>query len=277
MPEGDTIFRAARTLAAALASHEVIRFESVFPQLNRIDQDDPIAGRRIEGVRSRGKHLLIDFSNDLTLRTHLRMNGIWHLYSVNERWRQPRDEARIVLSTESHSAVAFSIQVAQFFQTSAETRTDALRRLGPDLLSPDYDPLEAFRRLRAAGGRPVAEALLDQKIIAGIGNVFKSEILFVVGIDPATPVESLEDRELTRILEKGRLLLNLNVNRSTRPQQGRWTTGRLNPAERLWVYGRRGKPCFRCGTEIAYWKGGDDARSTYWCPRCQPARATSLR
>jgi endonuclease VIII len=273
MPEGDTVFRAARTLQKALAGRTVTRFESMLPQLTRVDDDTPLAGRRVERVWSQGKHLLMAFSGDLVLRTHMRMNGSWHVYRPGEPWQRPRREMRVVLETDAFVAVAFSVPVAEF-STAGEAARD-LRPLGPDLLDSGFDAAEAARRLRGAAMASIGDALLDQRLIAGAGNVYKSEVCFLCGVDPFAPVGDLTDDQIDAVIRTARTLLLAN----TAPASGagivtyhglRRTTGRANPAERLWVYGRRGRPCRRCGTPIRSRKQGPDARTTYWCPVCQP-------
>ncbi len=274
MPEGDTIFCAARTLRRALAGRTVTAFESVYPALTRVDEDAPLAGRVITGVRAIGKNLLIEFSGGLTLRTHLRMNGRWHLYRQGAPWRAPRPAARVVITTAAHVAVAVDVQVAEFVATQALARHAAIAALGPDLLAEEFDEREALRRLRRAGDRVVAEALLDQRIVAGIGNVFKSEVLFVREISPTRTVGSLSDDEQRLLLQAARRLLRANVadvagSAAPPGRLLRRTTHLTDPAARLWVYGRAGRPCRRCGSPVRSRKQGLAARLTYWCPRCQ--------
>ena len=281
MPEGDTIFRAARTLNLALAGKPVTRFTSVYPALTRIDEDAPIAGRIITSVEARGKHLLMHFgetpglkSRPTTLRTHLRMHGSWHIYRPGETWQRPRGEARIVIETADFVAVGFNIPVAEFLDASQAKRQEDLRRIGPDLLGETFDEDEALRRLRERGAQGIAEALLNQRVVAGIGNVYKSETLFLEGVHPETRAARVDEPALRALLRTARKLLKANVMDSTSEivtYRGlRRTTGRTDPAERLWVYGRGGKPCRKCGTAISYKKTGLDARGTYWCARCQP-------
>jgi endonuclease-8 len=274
MPEGDTIFRAAQTLHRALAGSEVIRFESVFPQLNRIDADRPLAGRTIESVSARGKHLLMTFSGDLVLRTHMRMNGSWHIYRPGERWQRRADDMRIVLATARFVAVGFSIPVAELLTVEELSRHKQLQALGPDLLAAAFDPAEVVRRMREHPNETIGEVLLNQHIVAGIGNMFKSEILFLAQVDPFCTIRSLSEESLGRIVDEGRKQLKANVlprSKTLSPAFGRRTTRSLNPRESLWVYGRGGKPCRRCGTPIQARKTGEEARLTYWCPTCQPS------
>lgn len=276
MPEGDTIHRAAATLDRALGGGTVTRFESSYPALNRVDQDAPIAGRTIERVSARGKHLLVHLSGGLVLRTHLRMNGSWHLYRPGERWRRPAREVRVLLATADFVAVGFAVPDAEFVATGRTSRGRRLESLGPDLLAADFDAAAAVERLRGSGAATVEAALLDQTVLAGIGNVYKSEVLFACRVHPFASVASLDDATRAKLVATARRFLAANV----RPATGggivtytgfRRTTRRADPAERLWVYGRAGRPCRRCGTPIAWRKSGPATRSTYWCPRCQPA------
>jgi endonuclease-8 len=281
MPEGDTIFRAARTLQRALAGKAVTRFQSVFPKLNRVDEDAPLKGRTVEEISASGKHLLMRFSGDLVLRTHMRMNGSWHIYRHGERWLRPRSAMRIVLETADFVVVGFDVPVAEFLDSRQVERHEELRKLGPDLLQEEFDPLEAARRLRERTDLEAGEALLNQRVMAGIGNVFKSEILFACGVSPFTPVRELTEDQISRLVSTSRKFLQANVidgkgDGIVTYTGFRRTTGRADPAARLWVYGRHGEPCRKCGTPIAFRKQGPHARVTYWCPRCQPeAQAAS--
>ena len=272
MPEGDTIFRAARTLDQVLAGQIVTRFESVFPALTRVADDHPIVGRTIESVVARGKHLLIAFSGDLVLRTHMRMNGSWHIYPVGARWQRTARDMRIVVGTADAVAVAFTVPVAEFLDARDLARHRELTALGPDLLGKAFDRAEALARMRARGQEAIGDVLLNQRVLAGIGNVFKSEILFLAGVDPFRPVASLDDDWLSRILTIARDALAANVlgrSQTLSPAFGRRTTRSLDPNAKLWVYGRSGKPCRRCGSIVQAAKTGIDARLTYWCPVCQ--------
>lgn len=272
MPEGDTIYRAARRMNDALAGKRIIAFESVFPQLTRIHDDETLVGRTVEKVDAIGKHLLIHFSGDLVLRTHLRMNGSWHIYRPGEEWFRSRRDMRITIATEDFVVVGFTIPVAEFLSGDELERSRDLRALGPDLLSDSFDGEEAFRRLRGAHGLQIADALLDQRLMCGVGNVYKSEVLFVGRVNPFEFVAEVSDEKIRELISISRRLLKVNVTPDTQQgphRGGRWTTGRLNPDERLWVYGRSGKPCFRCRTEIESKKQGPDARLTFWCPGCQ--------
>jgi len=274
MPEGDTLFRAARTLHRALAGKPVVRFETALAHLSRVNDDAPIAGRRVERVHSVGKHLLIAFSGHLVLRTHMRMAGSWHVYRPGERWQRPWSAMRVVVETRDFQAVAFDVPVAEFRTAPELARDPAVTSLGPDLLDPGFDAAEALRRLRERGALGVGDALVDQRALAGIGNVFKSEVCFAECVHPFTPVAALDDATLLRLLQTARRFLGMNVLESsgsgmvTYPGL-RGTTRRGDPSARLWVYGRAGEPCRVCGEPIRLESRGLQARSTYFFPRCQ--------
>lgn len=267
MPEGDTIYRAAKTLHSALAGLKVTKFETALAPLARVDDQEPIEGRVIERVVSAGKHLIIDFSGGLHLRTHMRMNGSWHIYRHGERWKRPRRRMRIIIATEPWVAVGFDIPVAEFLDDPGLVRQRDLRKIGPDLLDESFDAVEAFRRIRERADSEIANVILNQRVIAGIGNVFKSETLFLCGAHPFAKVQDLSDETIEKLVETNRRLLRYNVEEN---RAGRETTGSMDRQQKLWVYSRGGEPCRRCTTPIEYAKQGLDARGTYWCPRCQP-------
>ena len=273
MPEGDTIFRAARTLHRALAGRSVASFESALPALNRIHDDAPITGRTIERVTAVGKHVLMHFSGNLVLRTHMRMNGSWHIYRPGERWQRSRRDMRIRVATEAFEAVGFNIPVAEFTSGLALSKHRELRSLGPDLLSEGFHAAEAQQRIRDRGTTAIADVLLNQRVLAGLGNVYKSEVLFICRINPFTLVRDLSDIQLAALVETARHVLSANVSEGralmTTYSGFRRTTRRGDPKERLWVYGRARLPCRRCGTAIGVRKQGTDARLTYWCSECQ--------
>ena len=259
MPEGDTVYLAATRLHRALAGLELLQTDFRVPRYATVD----LSGRAVSGVTSRGKHMLFRLSEDVTIHTHFKMEGAWDLYRTGERWRNPSSQARLVLRTSPWVAVGFRLPVIEVLPTDRED--DAVGHLGPDPLR-SWDADEALRRLRTAGARPVGEALLDQALIAGLGNVYKSEICFLRGLHPDIPVDAVEDLEAVVSLAE-RLL---DANRSTGRQI---TTGDSRRGRTSWVYGRAGEACRRCGTPIqkklqpSY---GMD-RVTYWCPSCQPA------
>jgi endonuclease VIII len=273
MPEGDTIYRAAATLNRALAGHQVVRFESVFPALTRVHDDHPLTRMTIDRVVAAGKHVLMHFSGGYVLRTHMRMSGSWHIYRPGERWRRSTRDMRILVATAGYEAVGFNIPVAEFIAESALAKHDVLRKLGPDVLDEGFDRDEAVRRLRSRSSMTIADALLTQQLMAGLGNVFKSEVLFACGIHPFARVADLDQLQIERVVETSRTLARANVvvDRTglAAVVGSRRTTGRDNPHERLWVYGRARLPCRRCGAAIEVRKHGADARLTYWCPTCQ--------
>lgn len=275
MPEGNTIFRTATTLQRALAGRAVTRFDTVFPHLSRVQEDSPVTGRSVDEVRSAGKHLLITFSGDLVLRSHMRMSGSWHLYRPGERWQRPTAAMRILIGTDAFEAVAFNVHDASFHTTRTVMRDSAIGTLGPDLLAGSFDEAEALRRLRQDPDVAIGLALLDQWRLAGIGNVYKSEVLFLAGISPFTRLSAVSDGHLRGALQTARTLMTANsvshADAALVTDRGlRRTTHRSDPGARLWVYGRRGAPCRRCGTAIESCTLGPEARTTFWCPSCQP-------
>ena len=281
MPEGDTIFRAARTLHLGFSGQKITRFETVFPKLSRVDYDTPLAGRTIERVEARGKWLLIYFSGDLILLTHMLMSGSWHIYRPGENWKRSRSDMRIVIETEKLLAVAFTVPVAEFHSAESLARRDGFRDLGPRLLDADVDEAEIARRLRSLPDLEIGVALMTQHLVSGIGNAYKSEVCFACRVNPFLRVSSLTDAELAALVSTARKFLRANV----RDLSGdvivtytgmRRTTGRANPTDRLWVYRRTGKPCRKCGTRIESRKQGLDARSTFWCPACQPTHHAAI-
>jgi endonuclease-8 len=275
VPEGDTIHRAALTLHRALGGQRVVRFESVFPALTRVHDDSPLTGQTVDAVAARGKHLLMRFSGGQTLRTHMRMNGSWHIYRPGERWQRPRRDMRIVVATNEFEAVGFNIPVAEFIESARVEQHEELRRLGPDLLGEQFDRADAIRRLTARADTAVGDVLVNQRVVAGIGNVYKSEVLFACGVNPLATVRDLSAEQVACLIDTALKFLRTNVSGRLAPMTTyggfRRTTRRDDPSERLWVYGRARLPCRRCGTAIRVRKQGSDARLTYWCPQCQPA------
>jgi len=264
MPEGDTILRAARTLSRALAGQELHRL-AIGSARDRgpLREIELRPHTRIKGVEARGKHLLISLTDGLTVHSHMGMMGSWHLYRPGEPWRLRERAARAILETDDAVAVCFTPQMLELLHRPAED-SERLRRLGPDLSREDPDLDEAVTRLRTL--RPheseIGVALLDQRISAGIGNVYKSETLAACGVDPFAPIGDLSDDELHELFATASRFLRRNaatVMRSTVPGG-------------LAVYGRTGRPCRRCGTAIRSRRQGEHARTTYWCPSCQPSR-----
>lgn len=259
MPEGDTIHLLATRLREALGGEELVRSDFRVAPLATVD----LAGRVVEDVRSRGKHLLVRVAGGLTVHTHLRMDGRWVLLPRGEPPRGgPAWQIRLVLETARRTAIGYRLAVVELWRSADEATR--LAHLGPDPLGPDWDPAEAVRRLVARPERPIAEALLDQRVMAGPGNVWKNEICFLRGLDPWTPVGCVRHPEKLVALV-ARLF---DANRTTGSHV---TTGDPRRGRRHWVYGRAGLPCRRCGTPIRVARPDEPERVTFWCPFCQPA------
>jgi endonuclease-8 len=250
VPEGDTIHRAANRLRPVLVGQALLRID-----VPRAAGHRPAPGTVIEAVDAIGKHLVIRFADRTTLRTHMRMTGSWHLYKSGEKWRKPAHLARAVIDVDGWTAVCFSAPVVEL---ENEVRSaDRVAHLGPDLTRPeidDADIVEGVARMNGLTGCEIGAALLDQRVVCGIGNIFKSETLFACRIDPFTKVEVLDDAQKHTILTTASKLLRGSV-----------ATGRMTHG----VYGRAGRPCPRCGTAISARRQGPQGRTTYWCPRCQ--------
>jgi endonuclease VIII len=268
MPEGDTIFRTASVLRRALVGGVVRRaLAQPGPGLSRVPRLDRLVGQTVRTVESRGKHLLIGFSGGAWLRTHMRMKGSWHRYRPGESWRLPFARVSCLLETDTAVAVCFDAPVVELLTDAELARHSGLRALGPDLLAPAPDVSEAVRRLHARPAVQLGEALLDQHALAGVGNVIKSEACFMQRLDPWAPVSTFSDVELAAVVDRAANLLAANTGGGARV-----TTGQHGRGRELWVYRRAGRPCRRCGTPIQARRQGEQARTTYWCPSCQPAR-----
>jgi endonuclease-8 len=269
MPEGDTVWQAARRLDDALAGHRLVRAELRVPSLATAE----LRGRTVLEVVPRGKHLLTRFDGGLTLHSHLRMDGAWRVYGRGERWRGgPAHQIRAILATAERTAVGYRLPVLELLRTAEEHR--AVGHLGPDLLGPDWDPARALRRLLADPARPLGAALLDQCTMAGIGNVYMAELCFLARATPWLPVGELPAP--AELVATAARLLGANRERPVRT-----TTATGARTQRLYVYGRAGRPCPRCHTPIRVVSAAHGApgreRPTYWCPGCQrgpgPGRA----
>ena len=269
MPEGDTLFRTAAGLRPYLVGRTVTAARTTGP--GAVPQVSRIVGREITAVEALGKNLLIRFDNGLELRTHLRMNGSWHRYRPGERWRRPPGRARLVIEVPGAVAVCFDAPVVELFEQRAEAIHPALGRLGPDILAPDFDAAEALRRLRdpSRAGTSIAEALLDQRALAGIGNIYKNEVLWIERVSPFITVAEVSDETLTRLLATARRVMLANATVTGGPIRVTTTGNGTSPNVRN-VYGRTGRPCRRCRTPIASAKQGSEVpRTTFWCPTCQ--------
>ncbi|MFG1895236.1 DNA-formamidopyrimidine glycosylase family protein [Micromonospora zamorensis] len=269
MPEGDTVWNTARVLHRALAGARITKSDFRVPQLATTD----LSGWTVRESASRGKHLLLRLSAPgrspagrpapdvhWTLHSHLRMDGAWRAYAPGERWGgRPAHLIRVVLHSPGAVAVGYHLHEMTLLPTADEDRL--VGHLGPDLLGPDWDPAEAVRRLADHPEQTIGEALLDQRNLAGVGNLYKCEVLFLRGVSPWTPVGAVPD--LPGMVALAQRLLAAN--------RGRWTqssTGSLHRGQTSYVYGRRAQPCRRCGTAIRKEELGE--RVTYWCPVCQP-------
>jgi endonuclease-8 len=276
VPEGDTIFRTARALGRALGGKPITVFRSTYPLLTRFNDDTPLAGQIVERVESHGKWLLIHFSGGGTLATHMLMNGSWHIYRHGERWQQPRTNMRIVIENSDYIAVGFRVPVAEMHTAQSLLRDRRIPSPQIDVLSPDFNAAEILRRVQAHGNEEIADVLLHQEVIAGVGNVFKSEICFVTGIHPFCKVSALTLEQLQSSIAAARKLVRANVLEDsgdtivTYGGRTRRTTHESAPGASLWVYGRNDEPCRRCGDPIRRRIQGPDARVTFWCQRCQP-------
>ncbi len=277
MPEGDTVWRSARRLDQALSGNLLTISDFRVPEYAEVD----LTGQAVVETVSRGKHLLTRLP-ELTIHSHLKMEGSWHVYKAGSPWRSPGFQARVVLATTSWQAVGFRLATLHVIPRDQED--SLVGHLGPDLLGPDWSAPEAVTRVSARPDVAIGEALLDQRNLAGIGNLYKAEALFLLGVHPSTPVGEVD--VLPQLVDKAHRLLVLNKER---PEQT--TTGNTRRGQRHWVYGRAGQPCRRCGTPIAaatLATGADQdrtaglvssvdnpsqARISYWCPSCQPAPA----
>ncbi len=251
------VWLTARRLHGALAGRVLTRSDVRVPRYATTD----LTGRTVTEAVSRGKHLLIRVGGGVTVHTHLRMDGSWRIRPASDRV-SPSHRIRLVLANDAWQAIGYQLGIVEILPTSRED--SAVGHLGPDLLGPDWDPAEAARRLRASPARALGEALLDQRNLAGIGNFYKAEVLFLRGIDPWRPTGDVPD--LDAVLSLARRLMDANKERS-----GQVTTGVWRRGEETWVYGRAGRPCRRCGTVILTAEQGSDTteRITFWCPRCQ--------
>ena len=259
MPEGDTVWRTARSLDQALSGATLTGVDFRVPELATVH----LTGQMVHETVARGKHLLTRIGDDHTLHTHLKMEGAWHLYRPESRWRRPRHEARVVLRSPRWNAVGFALGVVELLARDDED--SAVGHLGPDLLGPDWDAATAVQRLLADPDRPLNEALLDQRNLAGLGNLYVNELCFITGRHPRSRVGDVPD--LPRLVLRAAALLRANRERTEQA-----TTGDIRRGHTSWVYRRERAACRRCGTRIEVAMTGPDGRerATYWCPACQP-------
>jgi len=259
VPEGDVIWYTARRLHEALAGRVLTRSDFRVPRYATAD----LRGQLVTEAVAKGKHLLIRTGNGLTVHTHLKMDGSWRIRPASAG--EPRRNAhqiRLLLANDEWQAVGYLLGVTEVLPTAKEDGVTG--HLGPDLLGPDWDAAEAVRRLTGNKERPIGEALLDQRNLAGLGTVYMAETLFLRGVDPSRPAGSVDD--LSALVELGHRLLDANKARL-----GHVTTGDTRPGRENWVYGRAGRPCRRCGTPIRRSEQGPPGqeRLRFWCPNCQ--------
>jgi endonuclease VIII len=276
VPEGDTIFRTARSLSRALVGKPITGFRSNYPLITRFHDDTPLTGQQVEHVESRGKWLLIHFSGGGILVTHMLMSGSWHIYRPGDRWQQPAANMRIVIETSTCQAVGFRVPVAQMHTARSLSRDRRIPQAANDVLSADFNPKSAAQRLRDYAQEEIGDVLLHQEVLAGVGNVYKSEICFVNGINPFCRVAALSAEQLDTLVHTAQRLLASNVRENsgntilTYRGQLRRTTHETDPGANHWVYGRNSEPCRRCGDRIRRRIQGPEARVTFWCQHCQP-------
>ncbi len=264
MPEGDTLFRIASRLRPALEGRVIVAALShEFPTLPAIDASS-LVGHVVERVEAQGKHLFLTFDNQRVVHSHLGMNGSWHLYPIGEPWHKPSRLAGIALRTATHEVVNFSPKLLRLTTTAVLRRDPYLKRLGPDMMLTESDLGEVIARMLVYHAVPIGEAVMNQTIACGIGNIYKSETLFLARINPWTTVGELAHAQLHRYLDDARELMRMNRHSGDR------TTRFASDGQKMWVYSRAGKPCFVCGTRIAVRRQGDAGRTTFWCATCQP-------
>jgi endonuclease-8 len=304
VPEGDTIFRTATALRPAMEGGRI----DAARLRDRQFEPEAIVGATVTSVEARGKHLLMHLADNPpplrggdrggvdaldesadgrslvtvvnpspspslrgrgifgAIHSHMGMTGSWHIYRPGDKWRKPEHYAALVLAINELEVICFSPRLLELLTADQLRRHPHLTRLGPDLLASEFDVPAAVARFRARNSLPLGEAVMNQTIVCGIGNVYKSELLFIMRFDPFAPVAGFSDAELARLIEKARRLMRRNL--AGQPRQTRFTGER----QRLWAYGKAGKPCPKCAAIIQIRRQGDAGRTTYWCPECQPKR-----
>lgn len=260
MPEGDTIFRAAANLRKVLDGR---RIETAIarPEVGDIQS---LRGAMVSSVEARGKHLIIHFDHRIVLHSHMGMTGSWHIYPLGHPWKKPESQAVVTLKTDRYCVVCFTPKQIRIMTERELLRDPYLQRLGPDILGPPIENDVLIARFRSQRHRPIGETLLNQTVVSGIGNVYKSELLFCEGIHPLTPTVTLSDDDLFKLRDLAAFLLRRNLENGPRRTRFR------GDEQKLWVYGRRGEPCLKCDATVELIRQGDLARSTYYCPTCQP-------
>lgn len=258
MPEGDTIHRTAVRLRAALENQQIVRARSsVASNFERIE------GSTIVAIKPHGKHLLIQLGDGWSIHSHMGMTGSWHLYRPGEQWRKPEHRAHAIVDTGGFLAICFTPKLLELLSPTALKRHPYLHQLGPDVLGTEFSVEEVVQRLRSEPSRPLGVAIMDQRLVSGVGNIYKSELLFIERLCPFAPVGDVPVARLTKLVERAQALMRINLDNAARR-----TRFRLD-GRRFWVYGRSGQPCFECATPIAVRRQSDLGRTTYYCPNCQ--------
>jgi endonuclease VIII len=279
MPEGDTIYRSARALQKAIGGRVVTAFETQLAKLASVHDQESLVGRTVERVEAQGKWCLMYFSGDLILATHMLMSGSWHIYRTGEKWFMPRRAMRVAITCGEMQAVVFNVQLAEFYTARTLERNSQIPKLGPDVLAEGFSVESGVAALQArAATHPddeIAVVLLNQRVMAGLGNVYKSEVAFAAGVNPFRQMRTITQREMETMVDASQRYMKANVTDGAGdgivPYAGnRRTTHSMDKSDRLWVYGRQGKECRRCGAIVEMRRQGEQVRSTYWCPQCQP-------
>ena len=265
MPEGDTLYRIANRLRPILLGQTIADARANPPRTGAMIDAPSLIGKRVEMVEATGKHLLITFDDRQVLHSHLGMTGSWHIYQPGQRWRKPFHRAGVVLTTPTHVAVNFSPKSLELVTEQTIERNTYLRRLGPDMMLAETDVAEVVPRMRRYARLPIGEAVMNQTLVAGIGNIYKSESLFLANINPWTTVGEIDDQRLVAYLQLAKKLMRRN-------RHGGERTTRFAPdGPRLWVYERAGERCLVCGEVIQIRRQGEQGRTTFWCHDCQQA------
>ena len=263
MPEGDTLYRIANRLRPILTGKTILAAHANPPRTGAMIDAQSLVGRRVELVEATGKHLLITFDDRRVLHSHLGMTGSWHIYAHEQRWQKPARRAGVVLSTQSHVSVNFSPKFLELVSEKAIARSAYLNRLGPDMMLAETDIVDVVPRMRKFSRLPIGEAVMNQTLVAGIGNIYKSESLFLTNINPWTTVGEIDDQQLLTYLQLTKKLMRRNRHGGER------TTRFALDGPRLWVYGREGQRCLVCGEFIQIRRQGEQGRTTFWCRTCQ--------
>lgn len=263
MPEGDTIFRAAAKLRESITGATILAAESKEPNVDAESLRDRVLG----SIEALGKHVLMHLDDRRVIHSHMGMTGSWHVYGPDQTWRKPASRAGLVLKFDVAVAVCFSPKLLEVLTAGELKQHRYLTRLGPDLLAPEIDEVDVLLRFRHHDRLPIGEAVMDQTVVSGIGNVYKSELLFLDGIHPLTKVINLPDESILSIVRRARKLLKRNLHGGPRRTRFR------GDGHNVWVYGRQGEVCLKCNATIQVTRQGELGRTTYLCPVCQPVYA----